>query len=183
MPPLPVTVPVELEPSPQLHVTVKSETGAPVFASVKVNAAFTGVTPSTPVLRVRVPAVSTASATCAIEVAVAVLVGVSTSLTVTVIVYVPSSAYVWVPLTVNGPPVGPLTVPTEGGVVSPQSIVAVYSPAVALVSGSVNVATVPLNDAPSVALIVVPEAVMGTSQAENRKAPMRVAQKPPAAMY
>jgi hypothetical protein len=59
----------------------------------------------------------------------------------------------------------------------------VYSPAVALVSGSVKLATVPAKLAPSVALIVVPVALIGTSQAENRKAPVRVLKEPPATMY
>jgi hypothetical protein len=40
---------------------------------------------------------------------------------------------------VNGPPVGPLTVPAELKP-SPQSIVAVYSPAVAAASESVKLA-------------------------------------------
>ena len=46
---------------------------------------------------------------------------------------------------------------------SPHAIVAEYSLAVALVSGSVNVATVPSKLAPSVALKLVPVAAMGSS--------------------
>src|SRR6266571_5181417 len=46
---------------------------------------------------------------------------------------------------------------------SPQSIAPEYSLAVALGSGSVKVATVPLKLAPSVALMVVPVAVIGNS--------------------
>src|SRR5262249_6373661 len=47
-----------------------------------------------------------------------------TSAMVTVIVNVAVVAYVWVPLTSNGPPTGPLTVPDEV-VRSPHEIVAV----------------------------------------------------------
>src|SRR3981189_2159914 len=78
------------------------------------------------------------------------------SVITTVTAYVPLSTYMWVPLTVNGPPVGPLIVPGVVGVVSPQSIVAEYSAAVEAGSGSVNVATVPVNVTPSVAPNVVP---------------------------
>src|SRR3981189_770963 len=92
------------------------------------------------------------------------------SVITTVTAYVPSSAYMWVPLTVNGPPVGPLIVPGVVGVVSPQSIVAEHSPAGAVSPrpgragpGWVKVATVPLNVTPSVAPNVVPVAAIGGS--------------------
>ena len=39
----------------------------------------------------------------------------------------------WLPLTANGPPVGPLTVPAEVGEPSPQLIVAVKSAVVAVI--------------------------------------------------
>ena len=87
----------------------------------------------------------------------------SASVIVTVTVNVPSSAYVWLPLTVKGPPVAPLIVPAELSV-SPQLIVAVYSAAVAAESGSVKPATAPENGAPSVALMFTPVAAMGASQ-------------------
>ncbi len=66
------------------------------------------------------------------------------------------------PPTVKGPLVGPLTAPAEL-LPSPQAIVAEYSPAVALASGSVKVATVPLKLAPSVALELCPLAEMARS--------------------
>ena len=62
----------------------------------------------------------------------------------------------------NGPPLGPLTVPEEL-VPSPQSIVAVYSAAVALGSRSLKLATSPLKLVPSVAPKVIPPAVIGSS--------------------
>ena len=62
-----------------------------------------------------------------------------------------------VPLTVNGPPAGPLIVPGEMEL-SPQLTDAEYSAAVDAVSGSLKVAIVPLKVAPSVALMVVPAA-------------------------
>ncbi len=61
------------------------------------------------------------------------------------------------PLIVNGPPTGPVTVPAEV-VLSPQLMVAVYWLAGAEASGSVNVATGAVNDAPSVAMTGVPVA-------------------------
>ena len=63
----------------------------------------------------------------------------------------------------NGPPVGPVTVPAVVKP-SPQPIDAVYSPAVAAESASVKLATAPENDAPSVALMFVPVATMCASQ-------------------
>src|SRR2546427_1502234 len=71
------------------------------------------------------------------------------------------------PLTVKGPPMGPLIVPLVV-VPSPQSMVAEYSTAVELGSGSVKVATVPLNSWPSVALKVVPCAVICCSVAATQ---------------
>src|SRR5258708_36440249 len=94
---------------------------------------------------------------------VALFLGLSTSLIVTVTLYPPSSAYMWVPSTVNGPPGGPLIVPGVVGVPSPQSIVAEYSAGVEAGSGSVKVATEPANVMPSVAPNVVPFAVIGAS--------------------
>src|SRR3989442_6279415 len=76
--------------------------------------------------------------------------------------WVPSSVWVGGPLPVRGPLVGPLTAPAEL-LPSPKSIVAAYSLAVALASGSVNVATGPLKLAPSVALKVFPLAEMAAS--------------------
>ena len=58
-------------------------------------------------------------------------------------------------------------VPTVAGLPSPQSIVAPYSLAVAVVSGSVKVATTRVNGAPSTTLIVVPVAVIGWSGADS----------------
>src|SRR5882672_6208433 len=69
----------------------------------------------------------------------------------------------WVPLTVNCPAVGPVIVPGVVAVLSPQSIVAEYSAAVATGSGSVKVATMPVKVTPSVAPNVVPLAVIGGS--------------------
>jgi hypothetical protein len=51
---------------------------------------------------------------------------------------------VWLPLTSNGPPVGPVTIPLELEL-SPQSIVAVKSLTVPNGLASVRVATFPLN--------------------------------------
>src|SRR5512132_1359170 len=70
-------------------------------------------------------------------------------------------------MTLNGPPVGPVIVPDVGALPSPQSIVAEYSLAVAVVSGSVKVATTPVNGAPSTELIVVRIAVIGASGAAS----------------
>src|ERR1700730_11571251 len=70
-----------------------------------------------------------------------------------------------VPLTVNGPPVEPDTVPADVEP-SPQAMVAEYSLAVAAVSGSVKVATVPLNAMPSVALTAAPVAAICASAGE-----------------
>jgi hypothetical protein len=64
---------------------------------------------------------------------------------------------VWVPVTVNGPPTGLETVPAELEL-SPQLVVAMYWLAGAEASGSVNVATDAVNDAPSVAMTGVPVA-------------------------
>src|SRR5512132_634754 len=70
-------------------------------------------------------------------------------------------------MTVNGPPVGPVIVPAVGTLPSPQLMLAEYSLAVAVVSGSVKVATTPVNGAPSTELIVVPIAVIGASGADS----------------
>src|SRR5712691_7514736 len=86
-----------------------------------------------------------------------------TSLMVVVMMNVPVVAYVCEPLTVYGPPLGPAMVPAVAKVASPQAMLAEYSAAVALVSGSVKVATVPVKLAPSVAVMVVPVAVIGCS--------------------
>ena len=51
----------------------------------------------------------------------------------------------WLPLTMNGPPVGPVTVPAELEP-SPQSIVAVKSAVVACELASARLATLPLKD-------------------------------------
>ena len=74
----------------------------------------------------------------------------------------PSSLYVCDPETLKLP-APPVITPVSVAEPSPQSIVAVYSFGVAAVSGSVKVATVPLKLAPSVALKVVPLAVIGAS--------------------
>src|SRR5205823_1827364 len=79
-----------------------------------------------------------------------------------VIVNVPVVAKVWLPLTVNAPPFGPVTVPAVVEP-SPQPIVAVYSAAVAAESASVKLATAPENTAPSVALMFVGVATMSAS--------------------
>ena len=71
-------------------------------------------------------------------------------MTVTVAVYEPSSTYVWLPVTVKWLAL-PEIVPAEVAVPSPQSIVAAYWLAGTAVSVTKNVATVPLNVAPSVA--------------------------------
>src|SRR5439155_27079316 len=65
-------------------------------------------------------------------------------------------------LTVIGQPVGRVTSPA---VVKPsrQSIVAVYSPAVAAESASVKLATAPENDAPSVAPMFLPVATIAAA--------------------
>src|SRR5207245_8410909 len=65
------------------------------------------------------------------------------------------------------PILGPLIVPLVV-VPSPQSMVAEYSTPVELGSGSVNVATVPLNSWPSVALKVVPCPVICCSAAATQ---------------
>src|SRR5438046_242706 len=104
-----------------------------------------------------------ASPTFAFECAVSVFDGLSISAITTVTAYEPSSAYMWVPLTVNGPPVGPVITPTVVGVLSPQSIDAKYSVASEAGSGSLNVATGPLYVTPSVGVNVIPCAVIGGS--------------------
>src|SRR4029450_9193783 len=70
-------------------------------------------------------------------------------------------------MTLNGPPVGPMIVPAVGAVASPQLALAEYSLAVAVVSGSVKVATTPVRGAPSTELIVVPIALIGASGAAS----------------
>ena len=57
----------------------------------------------------------------------------------------PVDPYVWPPLTLNGPPSGPITVPGELEP-SPHAIVAVYSDAMPLGSASAKVAMVALKD-------------------------------------
>ena len=68
-----------------------------------------------------------------------------TSSIVVVIAKDPAEAYVWLPLTTKGPPVGPETVPWELEP-SPQLIVAVKSEAVPFGFESLTLATGPLND-------------------------------------
>src|SRR5579871_236414 len=71
----------------------------------------------------------------------------------------PALLYVWLPLT-SKPPLGSaMTVPVDV-VPSPQSIVAVNSPAIALELVSVNVTTVPENGCPATASRFCPLAVM-----------------------
>src|SRR5213593_1492575 len=156
--------PNELGPSPQSIVAVKSLAGAPVLSSLKLNETFVGFPRDVEDGTVNVPAWSAASATVAVEFAVAVLPASSTSVIVTVTGYDPSSVYVCVPETLKLP-AEPPTVPTVVAELSPQSIVAEYSLAVAAASGSPKVATSPLKLAPSVAEKVVPLAVIGWSPA------------------
>src|ERR1700682_6235525 len=79
----------------------------------------------------------------------------------------------WVPETEKLPAL-PLMVPAETGDRSPQSMVAVYSLAVALVSGSVKVATVAMKDLPSTALKVVPCALIEPSLTVSVSAPQQL---------
>ena len=88
----PVTRPVLVPPSPHVIVAVKSLAGANGLASVNVNEALPGLTPSTPPVSVSAPGVSDASPTVAVDVAVDVLAELTLSLIVTVVVYEPSSA-------------------------------------------------------------------------------------------
>src|SRR5436190_551866 len=74
----------------------------------------------------------------------------------------PVDPYEWLPLTVNGPPSAPVTVPGELEP-SPQATVARNSSAVALSSGSVKVATVLVKFKPSAALIDEPAPLIGAS--------------------
>src|SRR5262249_3931311 len=112
--------------------------------------------------RARPDAVSAASAIVAVPVATAVLAALSTSAIVTVTVFEPSSAYTWLPATLNEPPL-PVIVPAVVGVPSPQSIVAADSLADALASGSTNVATCRLKVLPGVALTAWRVGVIGGS--------------------
>src|SRR5436190_55419 len=153
----PLTVPGEVVPSPQSIVAVKSLTGANGLASV--NVATFPLNDFVETVGVAQLAESGASAMIATPFAVAWFEELTLSVIVTLTGFDPSSVYVCVPLTVNGPPVGPLTVP-EVTEPSPQSIEALYWAAGAEASGSVKVATGPLNDAPSVVLIVFPVAVI-----------------------
>jgi hypothetical protein len=57
--------------------------------------------------------VSGASVTVAVDVAVVVFEELTLSVIVTFVAYDPSSVYVWEPVTVNGPPAGPVMVPVE----------------------------------------------------------------------
>ncbi len=66
----PVTRPGLVAPSPQVIVAVKSLAGANGFASVNLNEALPGLTPSTPPVSVRAPGESEASPTRAVDVAV-----------------------------------------------------------------------------------------------------------------
>ena len=70
------------------------------------------------------------------------------------------------PETPKLPPL-PVTTPVSTGFPSPQSIVAEYWAAVAVVSGSVKVATWPLNGAPSTAPKTTPAALIGWSGAAS----------------
>src|SRR5439155_9437930 len=158
--------PVELVASPQSIVAVKSVVGAPVLSSVKPNETFVGFPSDVEDGTVNVPAWSAASATVAVEFAASVLAASSTSVTVTVTEYDPSSVYVCVPETLKLPAEPPI-VPDVVAELSPQSIVAEYSLAVAAVSGSVKAATPPLKLAPSAAEKVVPLAVIGWSPAST----------------
>lgn len=77
------------------------------------------------------------------------------SMTLIVTVNVPVDAYVWLPLTTNGPPVGPVTVPAEL-LTSPQSIFALKSDATPNGLASVRFATAsPVKEMGSVAELQV----------------------------
>lgn len=107
--------------------------------------------------------VRAASFTVALDVGLAVLP--SSSVTVRETVLEPSSAYGCVPLTVNVPALRvtvPVLVP-----VSPHAMLAVKSAVVANELASVNVATAPLKDDPSVAETLTPDAVSAPSATLN----------------
>src|SRR6266850_4297967 len=101
-----------------------------------------------------------ASATVAVLVAKAV--GPAASVIATEIVYEPSSIYVWLPVTEKKPGPSGTMMPVSSAVPSPQSIVAVKSPARALVFSSVKVATWPLKvgGAESIGNEVAPSVVL-----------------------
>src|SRR5487761_2262412 len=97
------------------------------------------------------------------------------SFTVTITGRCVSSEYRCEPVTANGPPIGPTTVP---GVVvpSPQLIVAVKSVDGAPRFASWKLATVPENDCPSTGVIVTgASAFSGASPTEITETPCAVA--------
>jgi len=86
-PPLPLTTPTDLPPSPQSIETVKSDNGASGFASVKLATSPLNDDPSCELTVAVTPlAVNGASATVAVAVSEPVLPGWSVSLAVTLTV-------------------------------------------------------------------------------------------------
>lgn len=151
-----MTVPAVVLPSPQLIFAVKSAVVAPGLASVKL--ATEPLMFRSDITGVAQLAVSAASPTVAVDVVDPSLAELLLSVSVVVTVLEPSSAYVWVPSMLYGPPVGPLTVPAVV-LPSPQSTEAENSEAVAEELLSVKDATSPEKLLPSVAETAVPLSV------------------------
>src|SRR5580700_5076728 len=132
LPPMgPEMTPSEVDVSPQFTDAVKSLAVAALLPSVNV-ASGTLVTARLvdPMFGLAVAA-SGASAIVTGSVALATVLLMSFSMMETTALTLPSSPYACMPVTVKGPPVGPVTMPGVAVVPSPQLMLAVNCPAVA----------------------------------------------------